>query len=135
MGGPYRCLRCQSPVVEDASGDKPRRVFPKKFKVVDSSDIGYAVQAVEVIAIGGRDGHQSRGIEPVKLLLKPRHDGNAVRAALYALFLVASRPDDDARVIAVSANEAIELLQAFLAAGEKTLFIHDENAETITGIE
>src|SRR5690606_31675700 len=79
------------------------------FDVVDAGDFNLGRDAAPASADRGR--YRARGIEAVNEVLHRHRDPRAADVALDRPLLVADRPEDDARVIAIASDKALELIE------------------------
>ena len=62
-------------------------------------------------------------------------DAGALDVALERPFLVAERPGDDARVVAIAADHALELAQLLRAHPHEAVLVEHQQAEAVAGVE
>ncbi len=82
------------------------------------------------------EGAEAGGVELVDEVLHGGGDGGGeCVAALGGEFFVADAPEDDGGVVAVAADEAVELGEDFGGVADAAVFIQDEHSESVAGVE
>ena len=102
--------------------------------IVPAAHVNDAVEAGEIIAHVGRHGHLAGRVEAVDQVLHGLGHAPARGRGLDA-FLVGDRPDHDAGVVAVAADQAFEAVQVGGVAAQQPVLIHDQHAEPVAGLE
>ena len=93
------------------------------------------IDARKLVADGRVISHGPRGIEPLDQVLHRCANPFAFGSASGAELLVGQGPDGHARMIPVAADELFEPREMQRVAAQEPVFIHDQQAEPVTGFE
>ncbi len=101
--------------------------------VIETDDIEHGGDAIAIAAVHGRRD-QAGGVE---LIAQPLHgfgDGRAAVGALLRL-LIADRPQDDARVVAIAQDHGAQLVETFVGRGHHPRLVEHQHTHAVAGVE